>query len=887
VARGRQKGILTAAVTAVALWILAAPGFAPAATITPSITTDEFTGPGTGCSLREAVQSVNDGANQGGCVATIVPEDYGTNDTVTVPAGTYNLTISGTDEDANANGDLDVTEDVTITGTGNPTIDQTVADQRVLDIPGPSGVSLTLNGLTVTGGNLTSSGFHGGNIRFLGDNLDQLTLNDVDVLNGVINNSSAGGAGGGIYSTSPVSVLNGSRINDNEAGGSNGVVLTSGLGGGIFMTNTATSLTVTNSEISSNDAGFDDGVMAQGVGGGIGFFSSGTATITLTNATIDSNRASGGSTTGAGLGGGVDVEAGGTTTLTVSGGSISSNEAGGGIAESLGVAGGLYFNPGLGSSASFDGVDVMGNKAGGNGGDANGFGGGIFANQDLSVDDSTVSGNTAGFNMGGGGAPDLTGDGGGIHMGFGAPADLTVTGSTVSLNRAGENQGSGGGIEMESAGNLSIADTTISGNTAGDTGAESTGLGGGVARVSGDSTPTDSITRTTISGNSAIGIGLNATRGGGLAFVSKGTLAIDASTVSGNTVTYDGDSQAFGGGLSLASVGGPSGGAGTYTITNSTISGNTATSTITHGGHGGGLAIGRVGFEVPAPMITVTHATIAGNTAVAGASGGGSGGNLHSGDSEGMDLVDLRATILADGVGSPGAESCFVINAGMINSQGENVEDTTPTQCELDGIGDQVNVDPMLAALSPANGGDPANGIGTATRALTAGSPAIDSVPTAGCPVTDQRGVLRPQGPVCDAGAYELVPASPPPGGGGGGAAAIAAPPSNVFELGRLRRNKKKGIAFLFVKVPGPGEIGLEGTGLRKVELASAAARKSLAVAGGEVKLKIKPGKGKKARKLLRKLASKGKVAVTVLVTYVPTGGTANTQARKVKLVKL
>jgi hypothetical protein len=109
---------------------------------------------------------------------------------------------------------------------------------------------------------------------------------------------------------------------------------------------------------------------------------------------------------------------------------------------------------------------------------------------------------------------------------------------------------------------------------------------------------------------------------------------------------------------------------------------------------------------------------------------------------------------------------------------------------------------------------------------------------------------------------------------------------SNAFELGRLQRNRKKGIAFLFVTVPGPGEIGVEGKGVKRVGLASAAARKSLAVAGGVVKLKIRPGKGKRARAIVRKLRDKGKAKLKILVIYVPTGGTANTQTRKVKLVR-
>jgi hypothetical protein len=62
------------------------------------------------------------------------------------------------------------------------------------------------------------------------------------------------------------------------------------------------------------------------------------------------------------------------------------------------------------------------------------------------------------------------------------------------------------------------------------------------------------------------------------------------------------------------------------------------------------------------------------------------------------------------------------------------------------------NTDPKLASL--ANNGGP-----TQTLALQAGSPAIDQIPAASCPTTDQRGVTRPDNgeSACDIGAYEFV----------------------------------------------------------------------------------------------------------------------------------
>ena len=61
--------------------------------------------------------------------------------------------------------------------------------------------------------------------------------------------------------------------------------------------------------------------------------------------------------------------------------------------------------------------------------------------------------------------------------------------------------------------------------------------------------------------------------------------------------------------------------------------------------------------------------------------------------------------------------------------------------------------DPKLGSLAD-------NGGGTETLAPGQGSAAIDVVPAtgAGCPATDQRGLPRPSGPACDAGAYEVTP---------------------------------------------------------------------------------------------------------------------------------
>lgn len=74
----------------------------------------------------------------------------------------------------------------------------------------------------------------------------------------------------------------------------------------------------------------------------------------------------------------------------------------------------------------------------------------------------------------------------------------------------------------------------------------------------------------------------------------------------------------------------------------------------------------------------------------------------------------------------------------------------------------------MLGPL--ASNGGPAR-----THALRDSSAALDAGTSVGAPVTDQRGVVRPQGSAVDIGAFEKggsvapTPTQPPSGGGGGG----------------------------------------------------------------------------------------------------------------------
>lgn len=122
-----------------------------------------------------------------------------------------------------------------------------------------------------------------------------------------------------------------------------------------------------------------------------------------------------------------------------------------------------------------------------------------------------------------------------------------------------------------------------------------------------------------------------------------------------------------------------------------------------------------------------------------------------------------------------------------------------------------------------------------------------------------------------DIGAFELVTPKPP------------AAECRKFSFGKLKRNKHRGTATLKVTLPGSGTLSLHGHGVVRQRLAwaSSAPLARKVSAAGTVKLKIK-AKGKAKRKL----NSHGKVKLKLKVSFRPTGGSANTKPKRVKLVK-
>src|SRR5512147_2432705 len=127
---------------AILVWTAIPPRAAHATSIAVTTTTDELNTDGD-CSLREAIRAANTNVAVDACAAGQNDQT----DTITVPAGTYTLTVAGYDNDA-AGGDLDLRnntalDDLVITGAGAATtiIQACTVSQLAGDCPAGQGVA--------------------------------------------------------------------------------------------------------------------------------------------------------------------------------------------------------------------------------------------------------------------------------------------------------------------------------------------------------------------------------------------------------------------------------------------------------------------------------------------------------------------------------------------------------------------------------------------------------------------------------------------------------------------------------------------------------------------------------------------------------------------------
>ena len=219
--------------------------------------------------------------------------------------------------------------------------------------------------------------------------------------------------------------------------------------------------------------------------------------------------------------------------------------------------------------------------------------------------------------------------------------------------------------------------------------------------------------------------------------IDGGSLDFSYSTVSGNTYILDYGAGGGIGGYHLS----------TADIRNSTISGNTTL------GSGGGIYLHATSGFLKNLTISGNRADVGGGLTTSGSiqannvtlvhnTAGSSGGIIS------LEGLTVSNSIIAENTGG----NCSGITS--IVSGGNNLDDDTT--CGLTAAGDLSGVSPLLGPLAD-NGGT------TLTHALLPGSPAIDAGNDATCLALDQRNIVRPQGPHCDIGAYELIPAGAMP----------------------------------------------------------------------------------------------------------------------------
>jgi predicted outer membrane repeat protein len=279
---------------------------------------------------------------------------------------------------------------------------------------------------------------------------------------------------------------------------------------------------------------------------------------------------------------------------------------------------------------------------------------------------------------------------------------------------------SGGGLYVTAA-PLSLNQVTVAGNRA-------AAFGGGLSVTGGSANVTSSVfranearfgggaslgnqARSTFSGATFAGNVVSTTAGIGGAVYNTAFLTLTASTLSDNE-------NLEGGGGALANI-------GNATLINVTLSGNRAN----QGGHIYNIS-GRA---------QLTNVTLAAGSAQQG------GGIYHT--SVDSDAVTLRNVLMA--AGAQGG-NCLVAapSTTSIVSSGYNLSSDATCAAYLNATGDLNSAAANLNPLA-ANGGP------TATHAPQFDSDAVDA--GNGCPATDQRQVVRPQGPRCDIGAVEAI----------------------------------------------------------------------------------------------------------------------------------
>jgi len=525
------------------------------------------------CSLREAI--IHSNLNPGV-------------DSINLPAGTYVFEIAGTGESTAGTGDLDIWEDVIITGSGR---DNTIIDGNQLD-----GVFEILPNVTVTLSDMTIK--NGLRNEITGTGAGILNMGTLHLSNALITENQSPNGGG--ISNNGVLNLNDVVISENVAV-INGGSLNTGYGGGIFN-ETGGVATLTDCTLINNSSQRNGGAVFNNTDTTLNVFSS--------SFTSNNSQAYGGA-----------VATSGKLNVVDSTFNLNSADDGGAIANledaSLTIVG-TDFDQNLANGSDLNGggaifnylAELVVSSSSFTNNISYGEGGGaINSTGKLSLSSSTLTGNQAiihsSFDPQG--HATWPGLGGILYLINGSEVD--VVSCTISNNTAGT---AGGGIYNDPGSSLLISFSVLDSNQVTSGGTASTWYGGAIHNGGTLTLNLSTLNNNSIQAGPSVGGAIcsfsdadidiynstisnnSADSGGGISHLSSGTLTITGSTVNDNTAEGL-SAEAYGGGVHTGSK---------LIIKNSTLSGN-------HSAHAGGA----IAANGPSADVTLTHVTMTQNTA--------------------------------------------------------------------------------------------------------------------------------------------------------------------------------------------------------------------------------------------------------------------------------
>lgn len=489
-------------------------------------------------------------------------------DTITLPAGTYTISLVAALEDANLGGDYDITQTLTITGASqastivqaaatpgtatervfhNITVGQTLTLERMTiqngRLTGTSGTNsrgggfrndgiMFLNFVTVqnnSGAQVGGGGYNAGtsltmhNATFTGNTCSFTTTcfgGGFASLAGSVNvgastftanvstatTAANSGVAAGFYGQDTNTTINNSSFNGNTG---NGATTGGSNGTGVRFNTGATgnmTVVISNSTINSNTGNLAAGSNHSGVGAAFNVTTGGIQTVTLTNVTMNAN-------TGSNSGAGFSISGTGSN-VTMNNCNITNNILTSAAVNNFGGGISLIGN----STLTANGSNISGNSSVTTNPSFSGFAGGIY-NQGgtLVLNNTNVNGNTATFH-------------GGIRtLASGTSATATLNNSTVNGNTAGEGAGVVNIPNTALTSTTNINNSTISGNT-------TTGPGGGVEQFGTAGTGVTNINNSTIANNTANSDNTGASDNGGGIFSTFGTINMKNTILGDNAV---------------------------------------------------------------------------------------------------------------------------------------------------------------------------------------------------------------------------------------------------------------------------------------------------------------------------------------------------------------